>query len=137
MTERREGPEGGGDVEQALDLLTEAVANKFDSMLTLDWDVINSSPDHPLHEVTAWREQLENEPDMERHIAEVQELQAQLDAATTDEERMMILKAIKNAWKATSAALNTIALLHSVWKTIKTATGSVDIEAGLEIIMVL
>ena len=99
----------------------------------LDWDVINSSPDHPLHEITTWREQLENEPDMERHIAEVQELQAQLDAATTDEERMFILKAIKNAWKGMSTALNTIAVLHSVWKNIKTATGSVDIEAGLEI----
>ena len=70
---------------------------------------------------------------MERHIAEVQELQAQLDAATTDEERMFIIRAIKNAWKTTSAAFNTIAVLHSVWKNTKTATGSVDIEAGLEI----
>ena len=78
----------------------------------LDWDVIRNNPEHPLHEIIAWRKQMEGMTDLERqqHIEEVTELQAKLAAAETDEERMAILKWIKGA----ASTINTIVVLHSV-----------------------
>ena len=96
----------------------------------LDWDVINNSPEHPLHHTIAWRKQMEGMTDLERqqHAEQVAELEAKLAAAETDEERAAILKAIKGL----TAAVNTIVVLRTLWENIETATVKVELTASIE-----